>query len=108
MGVRLSGPSLRPDATLDMPSEDISCGSVQVAGDGVATVLFGDRQTTGGYPKITTILSGDIDGFVHNRSRSTVQFQAVSAQGAIEMTRGNHASRRRYCGQFAISQSTKM
>ena len=39
MGVRLQGPALPPGASLDMPSEPIVRGSVQVAGDGVATVL---------------------------------------------------------------------
>ena len=34
MGVRLAGPSLRPVGTLDMPSEAIVRGSIQVAGDG--------------------------------------------------------------------------
>ena len=35
MGVRLAGPPIPPEAALDMPSEPILRGSVQVAGDGV-------------------------------------------------------------------------
>jgi allophanate hydrolase len=70
MGVRLAGPSLRLNATLDMPSEAISCGSIQVSGDGVATVLLSDHQTTGGYPKIATVISNHLDGLAQRRSRS--------------------------------------
>ena len=100
MGVRLSGPALRIDANLDMPSEPIVRGSIQVAGDGVATVLLADHQTTGGYPKIATILSGDLDGFVQLRSRSYVMFEAITPQTAIAATRTRDKSRSDYLAQI--------
>lgn len=87
MGVRLAGPPLVPSARLDMPSEPIVRGSVQVAGDGVATVLLADHQTTGGYPKIATVLSCDLDGFVQARSRDAVAFRAVSPEAAVAARR---------------------
>ena len=40
MGVRLRGPSLTPEGALSIPSEPILRGSVQVAGDGLATVML--------------------------------------------------------------------
>ena len=103
MGVRLSGPSLRPDVPLDMPSEAISRGSIQVAGDGVATVLLADHQTTGGYPKIATILSDDLDGFVQLRSRSSVAFEAISTTAAISAERTRNAARIVYFTQVLKS-----
>lgn len=96
MGVRLSGPLLTPNAALDMPSEPIARGSVQVAGDGVATVLLADHQTTGGYPKIATILSGDLDGFVQLRSRNSVTFEAVTPMAAVAITRTRNTAREGY------------
>lgn len=101
MGARLSGPPLPPNTALDMPSEPILRGSIQVAGDGVATVLLADHQTTGGYPKIATILSDDLDGFVQLRSRSTVWFEAITPQEAILNARSRDAARTRYFAQFA-------
>lgn len=100
MGVRLSGPPLVPDATMDMPSEAIIRGSVQVSGDGVATVLLADHQTTGGYPKIATILSDDLDGFVQLRSKGEVRFTAISPQAAIAAARTRHKSRAAYLAQI--------
>lgn len=100
MGVRLNGPLLRPNAALDMPSEAICRGSIQVAGDGVATVLLADHQTTGGYPKIATILADDLDCFVQLRSRSYVTFEAVTPQTAIAATRTRHKSRANYLAQI--------
>lgn len=107
MGVRLSGPLLTPDAALDMPSEPVQRGSVQVAGDGVATVLLADHQTTGGYPKIATILSGDLDGFVQLRSRSVVHFDAVSPQAAVAAYRTRHLAHAGFLAHLAGRQDHK-
>lgn len=87
MGVRLRGPKIAPDAALDIPSEPVLRGSVQVAGDGVATVLLADHQTTGGYPKIATVLDCDLDAFVQLRPRDLVQFTAVTPHAAILIAR---------------------
>ncbi len=87
MGVRLAGPVLHPNTRLDMPSEGLLRGSVQVAGDGVATVLLADHQTTGGYPKIATVLDCDLDQFVQLRSRDMVRFHPVTPAQAIATAR---------------------
>ncbi|MES2433220.1 MAG: biotin-dependent carboxyltransferase family protein [Pseudomonadota bacterium] len=89
MGLRLRGPSVAPTNALSIPSEPILRGSVQVSGDGVATVLLSDHQTTGGYPKITTVLSCDLDSFVQCRPRDAVMFQTVTPAESIEITRQN-------------------
>lgn len=87
MGVRLSGPKIAPRGPLDMPSEPIVRGSVQVAGDGVATVLLSDHQTTGGYPKIATVLECDLDAFVQLRPREPLIFRAVTPAEAVSIAR---------------------
>ncbi|SMO60551.1 biotin-dependent carboxyltransferase family protein [Paracoccus laeviglucosivorans] len=87
MGVRLAGPAIPPQAALDMPSEPIVRGSVQINGDGVATVLLADHQTTGGYPKIATVLDCDLDSFVQLRPRDAVAFRPVSPAEAISLSR---------------------
>lgn len=90
MGVRLKGPALRSAATLDMPSEALLRGSVQVAGDGVATVLLADHQTTGGYPKIATLISADLDAFVQIRPGARFAFRQVSPEAAVRAARARH------------------
>lgn len=87
MGTRLRGPALMPEGALAIPSEPILRGSVQVSGDGVPTVLMADHQTTGGYPKIATILSDDLDGFAQLRPRDPVRFRMISPQDAVQMAR---------------------
>ncbi len=95
MGVRLVGPAMKP-TILDMPSEPIVRGSIQVAGDGVATVLLADHQTTGGYPKIATIISDHIDGFVQLRSRQKLAFVSVKAETAIQSLRSKQRMRQQF------------
>lgn len=87
MGVRLSGPHLTPAAALAIPSEPILRGSLQVAGDGVVTVLLADHQTTGGYPKIATMLDADTDGFAQLRPGSPLQFRLISPAQAVQAAR---------------------
>ncbi|HEX2556264.1 MAG TPA: biotin-dependent carboxyltransferase family protein [Microvirga sp.] len=94
MGVRLRGPALPVQGRLDMPSEAVVRGAVQVAGDGQPTVLLADHQTTGGYPKVATIASIDIDAFAQLRPNALVRFRAVSPEQAVALLR----TRRRFMG----------
>ena len=87
MGLRLRGPALRPEGALSIPSEPVLRGAVQVAGDGVATVLMADHQTTGGYPKIACVIGADLDGFAQLRPRDAVLFRAVTPEAAVGAAR---------------------
>lgn len=92
MGVRLHGPRIPPRARLDMPSEPVLRGAVQVAGDGVATVLLADHQPTGGYPKIATVLDCDLDAMMQLRPHDRLSFAPVSAAEAILRARRQAAA----------------
>lgn len=96
MGVRLSGKPSAPIGRLDMPSAAILRGAVQVSGDGVPTILLADHQTTGGYPKIATVLDVDLDGFAQLRARDKVAFVSLSPEQAIERTKTKAVAAARY------------
>ena len=68
MGMQLTGPKLELKSALSIPSEPVVKGSIQVSGDGIPTILLADHQTTGGYPKIATVISSDINRLVQFRS----------------------------------------
>jgi allophanate hydrolase len=70
-----------------MPSEPVAPGSVQVAGDGVATVLLADHQTTGGYPKLATVLDADLDRFAQLRPGDAFRFRLVTAEATLSHAR---------------------
>ena len=87
MGVRLEGPPLSLSSALSIPSEPIVRGSLQVSGDGVPTLLLADHQTTGGYPKIATVISADVGAISQLRSGDSLKFQAVTPKHAIDLAR---------------------
>jgi biotin-dependent carboxylase-like uncharacterized protein len=60
MGMRLSGPKVEHARGFDIVSDGIALGSIQISGSGQPIVLLADRQTTGGYPKIATVISADL------------------------------------------------
>ena len=91
MGIRLDGPKLPLHGALSIPSEPIVRGSVQVSGDGTATVLMADHQTTGGYPKIATVLDCETDAFAQLRPRDAIRFNPIDSEGALARARLSHA-----------------
>ncbi len=99
MGVRLRGPLLMPEGAMQVPSEPILRGSVQVAGDGLATVMLADHGTTGGYPKIATVVSDDLDGFAQLRPNDAVRFRLISPADAVGLARGRAKALRDYLGR---------
>jgi antagonist of KipI len=60
MGYRLEGPSLRHVSGADILSDATPIGSLQVPASGQPILLMADRQTTGGYPKIGTVITADL------------------------------------------------
>ncbi len=87
MGLRLEGPVLRSSKGHDIVSEGVVPGSVQVPGDGNPIVLGRDCQTTGGYPKIATVISADLDRLAQVPIGRDVRFRLVSEEEAIDAAR---------------------
>jgi len=78
MGYRLDGPVIRHQGSPDIISDWIPLGGVQVPGDGKPIILLADRQTTGGYTKIATVIRPDLSLVAQLRPGDTLAFQAVS------------------------------
>jgi antagonist of KipI len=60
MGYRLDGPPLprrRPEEPI---SEPLAFGALQVPAAGEPILLMADRQTSGGYPKIASVIAADL------------------------------------------------
>jgi biotin-dependent carboxylase-like uncharacterized protein len=83
MGYRLWGPRLAHANGHDIVSEGVLPGSIQVPGDGQPIVLMRDCQTTGGYPKIGTVISADLDRLAQCPSGTVVRFTPVTREEAI-------------------------
>jgi len=83
MGVRLEGEKLKPynDGVI---SEGIALGAIQVPPDGQPIVLMRDRQTIGGYPKLGTVLTTDIEKISQAMPGQTIQFHVSDIKTAYE------------------------
>ncbi|MFD1735105.1 biotin-dependent carboxyltransferase family protein [Bacillus salitolerans] len=83
MGSRLqSSQPLKFLNTNQLPSDPIPFGAIQIPPNGHPIVLLADRQTTGGYPRIGTIISVDIPRFAQLPRFGTVYFKQVTIEQA--------------------------
>ena len=89
MGVRLEqdGPGFEAEAALSVLSEVIVPGDVQVTGDGTPFVLLSECQTTGGYPRIGSVLPCDLPRVAQARPGAALRFRFVTLEEAAEIER---------------------
>jgi len=87
MGMRLDGPRLRHRHGWDIVSDAIATGAIQVPGSGQPILLLADHQTTGGYPKIATVISADLSAVGRRRPGDALCFAAVTVETAEALCR---------------------
>jgi biotin-dependent carboxylase-like uncharacterized protein len=78
MGYRLEGPVIKHLHGHNIVSDGTVNGSIQVPGNGAPIVLMPDRGTSGGYPKIATVISADFGRFAQIPAGKGFRFRAVS------------------------------
>jgi allophanate hydrolase subunit 2 len=83
MGCRLEGAvvDLKPDAPKSIISEPSVPGGVQIPANGQPIILLVE-QTVGGYAKIATVVSADLDKVAQLRPGEKVQFQKIDLDSA--------------------------
>ncbi|MCB6179424.1 biotin-dependent carboxyltransferase family protein [Rhodobacter sp. Har01] len=89
MGLRLDGPALSfaPGRGGDIISDGITPGAVQVPGNGLPIVLLADAQTTGGYPKIATVIGLDLPRLCALGPGDSLRFAAITVAQAEALAR---------------------
>ena len=88
MGYRLEGPVIKHLHGHNIVSDGTVNGSIQVPGNGAPIVLMPDRGTSGGYPKIATLITADLGRFAQIPAGRNFRFKAVSvAEAQAELRR---------------------
>ena len=82
MGYRLQGEALPLEHPLELLSEAVTFGTVQVPPSGPPIVLMADRQTTGGYPRIAHVISADLPLLAQRLPGETVRFELTTLEHA--------------------------
>ena len=77
MGYRLEGPAITHLHGHNIVSDGTVNGSIQIPGNGQPIVLMPDRGTTGGYPKIATVITADLGRLAQTHAGPAFRFKAV-------------------------------
>jgi allophanate hydrolase subunit 2 len=91
MAYFLDGAQVAPANGLDIVSDGIVMGAIQVLGDGRPMVLMADRQVTGGYPKIATVIGPDQGRLAQMRPGASVRFAVTTTEAAVAARRAQRA-----------------
>lgn len=85
MAMVLGGVELPAVRGHDIVSDGIVPGSIQVPGSGMPLILLAESQTTGGYPKIATVISADLGRLSQMPVGSEVRFAVVTRDEGEEI-----------------------
>lgn len=91
MGYRLEGPFLHHLKSADILSDATPIGSVQVPASGQPILLMADRQTTGGYPKIATVITADLPLAGQLAPGDWIEFVECTRGDAVDVLRRQEA-----------------
>lgn len=88
MGARLTGPilPLKEGQTPNILSDGVAMGSIQVP-NGQPILMLADRQTTGGYVKLGTVIAAHLPRAAQKKPGDPVRFRQVSVEEAQALLR---------------------
>lgn len=82
MGYRLKSKRISLKKGAEIWSDAIPFGGIQIPGNGQPIILMADRQTTGGYPRIGTVISSDLPKIVQLVPKGEIRFYPISVEAA--------------------------
>jgi antagonist of KipI len=82
MGYRLGGVPLSLTEPMELLSEGVAFGTIQLPPGGEPIVLMADHQTTGGYPRIGEVASVDLPLIAQLKPGDRLRFRLVSVEKA--------------------------
>ena len=116
MAFRLDGPRIKHARGADIVSDGIARGAIQVPGDGQPLAMMADRGSTGGYPKIATVIGPDIGRLSQVRAGAKFRFEIVDVETAVAARRAEAAAlagpiraepvvRREFSSEFLLARN---
>jgi antagonist of KipI len=87
MGCRLQGPALALSAPIELSSEGVAPGTVQLPPGGAPIVLMADGGTTGGYPRIGHVATVHLPLLAQLRPGDHLRFRATTIDDAHRLLR---------------------
>ena len=91
MRLTMAGAGFSAEGQLSILSEVIVPGDIQVTGDGTPFVLLPECQTTGGYPRIGTVIPADLPRAAQAGPGARLRFRFVGLEEALAAERQHRA-----------------
>ncbi|MCA0988882.1 biotin-dependent carboxyltransferase family protein [Guptibacillus algicola] len=85
MGYRLVSDGIKTDHEGDIISDAVPLGGIQLPANGEPIILLADRQTTGGYTRIGTVIGPDLPLIAQMPPGGTIRFKEISVEEAQEL-----------------------
>jgi biotin-dependent carboxylase-like uncharacterized protein len=82
MGYRLEGPTIEHKEKVDIVSDALLPGAVQVPKNGKPIIIIRDAQTTGGYPKIAVAITPDVSSLGQAKPNDVIEFSQITVNQA--------------------------
>jgi KipI family sensor histidine kinase inhibitor len=83
MAYRLAGGTIERTSDLEMISDATFMGGIQIPPAGDPILLMADRQTTGGYPQIATVITADLPLAAQMAPGDSVEFTMCTRREAL-------------------------
>lgn len=83
MGYRLEGNVIKHKGKADIVSDALCQGAIQVPGHSMPIIMMADRQTTGGYTKIGTVIGPDLTLLAQAKPGDMVTFKNCTDEQAV-------------------------
>lgn len=87
MGCKLQGKPVGYKDSVDIISDGIPLGGIQIPSGGQPIIMLADRQTTGGYAKIGAVASVDIPRLVQLKTGGKIRFEKITVEKAQKLYR---------------------
>lgn len=91
MGYRLEGEPIEHATGSDIISDGITMGAIQVPGQGKPIIMMADRQTTGGYTKIGTVIRADLWKIAQAKPGDRMSFSEIGIDEAHQVLKEQEA-----------------
>ncbi|WP_276501307.1 biotin-dependent carboxyltransferase family protein [Terrimonas pollutisoli] len=82
MGYRLKGQPLLLKESIELISSPVDAGTIQLLPDGNCIVLMADHPTTGGYPRVGSVIKADLAKLAQAKPGQAINFKIVSLKEA--------------------------
>ena len=104
MGYRLTGPKIQHVTDGNIITDGITFGAIQVPDGGEPIIMLSDRQTTGGYAKIASVINVDMPMIAQCKAGDTVRFVRTDIETAQDAFIAQKQKYQDLCDRFDAPQ----